>query len=255
MKIRNILVKKGKTTKPKGNKLSETYFISAFPKSGSSFISLVLADLLKYQLVDIVYSHFREQDLYLPKMEGYKHVSTISKHHTLATVPNIDILKDYCVKPVVLVRNLHDVVISLRDHISKTLRWPHFDVPFDFNEWEESRQFDFLIDLAIPWYIHFYVSWKKQYLNKKMDILFINYEDFNKNPLSVFKTMLEFLGHDFQNQDIEKSIEKVKLMAKSKNRINKGVLGRGEAFLTPSQKERILDCTGYYPDIDFKEIL
>ncbi|WP_410004667.1 sulfotransferase domain-containing protein [Aequorivita nionensis] len=254
--IKNKLIKT-LGLKKENSKLSEShfFFITAFPKSGSSFISLVLSDLLKIPIADIVYSHFREQDIYLPKLESLKGSKIISKHHTLATTPNIELLKENSISPIVLTRNLPDTIISLRDHISKTLRWPHFQVPSDFDKWENKNQFDFLIELAIPWYVFFYVSWNKAYQNNDIDIKFIRYEDFNKSQSKTIKAILEYLDFQIDEEKILDSIDRVKNLSIDKNRLNKGVMDRGKNLLTSSQMDRIESFSRFYPNIDFTPIL
>jgi len=253
--IKNRLIKILSKRESENNRLEDFFFISAFPKSGSSFISLVLTDLLDLPIVDIVYSHFREQDIYLPKIEAYQNIKTISKHHTLATTPNLELLSKFNVSPVILIRSLPDTIISLRDHISKTLRWPHFQVPKDFDKWESDVQFDFLIDVAIPWYIFFYTSWKKVEKENVIKIKFVKYENFNAKPAEAIKDITEFIGFEIEIKQIEESMKKVKLLSKDKNRINKGVVNRGDTLLSEVQKEKIASFAKYYPDIDFESIL
>jgi len=235
--------------------IKEFLYISAFPKSGSTFILLVALDLLKYSRVHLIYDFLREQDLYEPKLIANVNKKTISKHHTLATNPNVLLFQKYKISPVVLTRNLPDTVISLRDHISVSLQWPHFVVPNDFNKWEEIDQFEFLIDLALPWYIFFYASWWKVKREKNLLTKFVRYEDFHSQQAATIQEILEFWGYKFSLEVIEDSMERVNQMAASKNRRNKGIMNRGKEILSESQMKRINSLTRHYPDIDFNPIL
>ncbi|AGC77398.1 hypothetical protein DDD_2271 [Nonlabens dokdonensis DSW-6] len=241
--------------KKNNSKIDGIHFITAFPKSGSSFISLVISDLLGYPIRDLIYSHFREQDIYLPELNKYLNQNIVSKHHTLATEPNIDILKENNIHPIILIRNLADVVISLRDHIVKTLKWPHFEVPLDFDQWNDKDQFNFLIEMAIPWYIFFYVSWRKVEKENKLRTKFICYEEFNQRPLEVFKQIFVHYNLNIDEDKILASMNNVKSMSKNKNRLNKGIIDRSSKLLTVDQINKIHDYTKFYPNIDFEPIL
>lgn len=230
-------------------------FISAFPKSGSSFILLVIINLLKYSRGQLIYSFLREQDLYEPFLKAHSKKNIISKHHTLATDPNVKLFKKYNIEPIILTRNLPDTVISLRDHISESLQWPHFIVPQDFNTWKDEVQFDFLIDLAIPWYIFFYVSWKKTQKQELLKVKFFNYEIFHKNKAETILEITNYWGYEYTLADIIESMDEVSKMSTKENRVNKGVMNRGAEYLSKSQVERIIALTKHYPDIDFSSIL
>jgi len=233
----------------------EFLFISAFPKSGSSFISLVISDVLNLPIQDIVYSHLSEQDLYLPLIEQYNDRKYLSKHHTLATLPNIKILQDYGIRPVILTRKLPDVIISLRDHISKTLIWPHFFVPNDFANWDETQQFNFLIDLAVPWYLFFFTSWKKIKEENSLQLMFVEYENFHKDKSETIQNILNFMGYDISLKDIIESMGKVTSLPSKQNRLNKAEINRGKKQLNDNQLSKIVEMTKNYPQVDFSPIL
>lgn len=238
----------------KNNKQKTFFYISAFPKSGSSFISLVLKDLLRIDLVDLINSHYGEQDLYEPKLIKYLQKKTITKHHTLASKPNIDLFIKYDIKPIILTRNLPDTIVSLRDHLSRTLIWPHFHVPNNFNSMSIAKQYDFLIDFATPWYIHFFSSWKNVEKQNVLEIKFIQYENFHNDKVSAIKEILEFWKFNFSEKEIIKSINYVEGLSEKQNRVNKAIMNRGKKLLTEQQLEKLRVFTKYYEDIDFSPI-
>ncbi len=255
--IKNFQKTKDKKQKEGGlqKPLRESLYISAFPKSGSTYIVLVANQILKYSRENFIYDYLGEQDLYAPILEANAHKNTISKHHTLATKPNVALFKEYKINPVVLTRNLPDVVVSLRDHIEKTLQWPHFEVPKDFGEWEEEKQFDLLIDLALPGYIFFYVSWINVSREKELKTKFVRYEDFYMNKASTIKEIIEFWGRECSLKAVEESMVSVNELSNKKNRINKAVMDRGRQSLSEAQQKRIIKLTTYYSDVDFSPIL
>ena len=253
--IKNKFISKGKLKHNKDKKeLKDFLYVSAFPKSGSSFISLVLKELIKYDLVDLVYSHFGEQDLYEPKLENYLYTNTITKHHTLASLPNIKLFVKYNIKPIILTRNLPDTIVSLRDHLSKTMIWPHFHVPNNFNSLSIVEQHDFLIDFATPWYIYFFLSWKKVENDNILDIKFIQYENFYIDEVGIIREILDFWNFEFSNQEIKECIKYVHNLSKKQNRVNLAIMHRGQELLNKRQLEKLEYLTKYYQNVDFSSI-
>ena len=83
----------------------------------------------------------------------------MTQQHCRATGPNTQILQAFGIRPVVLVRRLDDIFLSLCDFydggaIINTFYgdvWPTLD---------PSAKFDQIIDNMIPWYASFYASWE-----------------------------------------------------------------------------------------------
>ncbi|GAB4284895.1 MAG: hypothetical protein Kow0068_10100 [Marinilabiliales bacterium] len=82
----------------------------------------------------VVYQFLRnEQDIYLPAMiDAVLFKNFITQQHTRATQPNLKILNDYKIRPIILVRNIFDVVISLRDYLLIAAKMPMAFVTEDF---------------------------------------------------------------------------------------------------------------------------
>src|SRR6187551_3281662 len=94
--------------------------LACMPKSGSSFLSAALAQAAGYPLYQFVYTYDRnEQDLYLPALvSGLGLPSpTVTQQHVRATGSNLDLTQVFNLRVVLLVRNLFDALVSLRDHI------------------------------------------------------------------------------------------------------------------------------------------
>jgi hypothetical protein len=79
--------------------------IACMPKSGSTFLSKLLAHYTGYKYTSIVYDlKQNEQDIYLPKLiDNYNH-HLIIHQHCRATISNVLLLKEHQIKVVVLVR-------------------------------------------------------------------------------------------------------------------------------------------------------
>jgi len=93
-------------------------FVAAMPKSGSSFLARALCEATTYRhsYCDFSYANI-EQELYLPRLVDIYGKGTVVQQHVLANEPNLLLFKEFGIRPIVLVRNLFDLVISVRDHL------------------------------------------------------------------------------------------------------------------------------------------
>lgn len=231
--------------------------VACFPKSGSSYISRTLAAILGTEFIFIAGSKknkpdreiflTNEQILSFEKLEPLSRKSFVSQAHCIATDRNIGLIKYFDITTIVLVRNIFDTCISLRDHILKDANKKQIVaiISSEFPSWPEEKQLDLIVDLFVPWYIKFYVSWYN--CSQTM----VTYESMVSNQVEFFRSLLKQCGHEFSKAEIE---SKLNLDLQPKGRFNKGVVGRGEK-LSSDQKNRILTFLTYYPEVDFDLII
>lgn len=248
----------GLFSKLSGNSGQHQVILTAcFPKSASTYISRNMAAILGYEVASLSGSRksvsdpgnhlVREHDLTYGRLKKKCRKNIVAQNHTLATTENVGLINHFNITTFVLVRNLFDICMSYRDHILKD---PNRDEVYaayseGYEQWSQERQLDFVIDLIIPWYIKFYVSWSRQ------DAFIVSYEDMVENPPEFFKRVFEYCGHDFSESEIA---EKLDIKRQPEGRFNKGVVGRGSE-LSQSQQDRIIKYTEYYPDINFDQVL
>ena len=218
--------------------------LSSFPKSGSTYISNVLASQKSFKRAILV-KHFghREQELdesVIRKTKG----NFISQTHTKYSDATKEIINKYNLKTIILIRNIYDCIVSFKDHISnESIIFPMFYMDHKLTNINN-------IDLALakllcPWYFSFYASWQ-DYDNK----ILIKYEELIINEKKLFKKIFNFLNLDFSTYKPIQLDDQLK-----KNlRINKGVIGRGDE-LSPEAKEYIEDFAAYFPSYNMTEIL
>lgn len=237
------------------NNTKNRILIAAMPKSGSTFLTQVLVKLTGYEGSGLWYAPINEQDLYLPKLLISTEFPNISRQHVRATDPNIELMKIFSIRPIILVRDIFDVVISLQDYFyNKTLIVPFCYLDKNFYKLDSETQRDFIIDLALPWFFNFYVSWHNAYFNKYIDeALWIQFKDLILDKTITIRKILNFYKIDKTDREIQSAIESLE---KDKNKINmnKGIIGRGSKLLTKKQKEKIIELSDYYPGVDFKYI-
>ncbi|MEQ8554338.1 MAG: hypothetical protein RIC06_16560 [Cyclobacteriaceae bacterium] len=224
--------------------------ISCFPKSASTFLTKTISETLGLEYVFFTPSFHRvEQEIHEIELLKYLNTDTVTHQHFKANSNNIKILKEYGMKPVVLVRNLYDAIVSFRDHCLKetTNAWSmaYINAP-QYKALSMEKQFDFIIDLVVPWYLNFYLSWKNAYKDFRIQPLIINYNEVISKPEEVIETILLYA------YGIRKKV--VISVPGEDTRFNVGETGRGMKILSKPQIKRIESLMEYYPEEDFSDI-
>jgi hypothetical protein len=148
------------------NDASAGLLVACSMKSGSTYVSRILARYLDAHLADPIldYYGYREQNLYewhLIPVLGSRFVLHL---HIKPYAPHLALIERHRLKVVYLWRNLGDAVLSLDDHIVKE-HWEtsavYIDNVADYRALSTDARHRFLIDYALPWYISFHLAWKK----------------------------------------------------------------------------------------------
>jgi len=150
-------------------------------------------------------------------------------------------------KPVVLVRNLYDIVISLDDHLlgeSDVTAMAY--VPRDFATWPSKRRHEFIAKMMMPWYFNFYVSW-----SDCPDVLMVQYTELVADPLATISRVVAHAGISCTPKMIAAALSTVRAR---NTRFNVGKSGRG-AELPDEVRELVKQQTMYYRDVDFSPLL
>jgi hypothetical protein len=170
----------------------------------------------------------------------------VSKDHVRYSDATIEYIKEFNLKPVVLVRNLYDVVLSLIDHhkIESTV-YPMAFVPPNIVKWDFEHAAKFVTRMVMPWYFNFFVSW--QLCEQK---IMVRYEDLAVDPVTVVKKICDYWKLDFSELDIINAIKRAKQLPTRKN---VGAAGRGHS-LGEREKAQIREMATFYQGIDFSTI-
>ena len=153
------------------------------------------------------------------------HKNYVAQHHTRYSLTTDQIINDFNIKPIVLVRNIFDVIESVFDHCHKEgVTMPMAYVPDDFLKWDGDIARNFIGQMIVPWYFNFYVSW--YHYDKK---ILITYENMIKNPIDILAEIVDYTGISTQRKDIENSVLK---STKQSTRKNIGKAGRGKNVST-----------------------
>jgi hypothetical protein len=233
--------------------LGRHIFIACVPKSASTFLKNVLVSLTGYRDAFMVYAAGQsEHELYLPTLRETARLNTVTQQHCRASDANVQLMQGFEIRPVVLVRNIFDSVMSLLDFYDGGA---YFNSYFraDFESLDRESKIDLLIDNVIPWYLQFVASWDLVEKQNRLELMWLTYEELIGDKSTALKNVLEFYGLGARRRDVEQKLSDIESERRS-IRFNKGIAGRGRSGLNERQKAQIRRLTKYYPSTDFGRI-
>jgi tetratricopeptide (TPR) repeat protein len=235
------------------DQLGRHLFIACVPKSASTFLKNLLVNLTGYRDLFTVYAAGQsEHEIYLPTVREFAHLDTVTQQHCRASDANVHLMQAFGIRPVVLVRNILDSVMSLLDFYNQGA----FQTSYFRAEWpllDEPTKIDLLIENVIPWYFQFVASWDLVERQKRLEVHWLSYEELVADKPSTVLRVLEFYGLGASRRGVQQKIGELE-SEERKIRFNKGVTGRGRSGLHDRQKEQIRRLTRYYPSTDFARI-
>ena len=221
--------------------------LACMPKSGSTYLSNTISRLPDFRLMSLVSGAPRAEQEIDPRVaiRKSKH-NYISHQHVRYHRGTFEAIQEFQLIPIVLVRNIFDCVVSLRDH----WRRESFEIPMayvvdDHLKLNDQDLDQMIVQMVIPWYINFFVSW-----TQCDSALWLRYEDVILDPAKAVTSILERAGHPVDHEAISAAVLKSN---PDRERKNVGRPGRG-ASLPENQKEVIRKYRHFYPDIDFSPI-
>src|SRR6266568_460637 len=241
------------TTEITPEQMGRHLFIACVPKSASTFLKNTLVNLTGYRDLFTVYAAGQsEHEIYLPTLRELAHLDTVTQQHCRASDANVHLMQAFGIRPVVLVRNIFDSVMSLLDFYNKgAFQTSYF--PADWPALDVEMKIDLLIENVIPWYFQFVASWDLAEKQKRLEVHWLSYEDLVADKTSSVLKVLEFYRLGASRRGVEQRIGEIESEGR-KIRFNRGVTGRGRSSLSNRQKEQICRLTRYYPSTDFGRI-
>src|SRR4030095_7260236 len=161
--------------------------------------------------------------IYLPTLRESAHLDTVTQQHCRASDANIHLMQAFAIRPVVLVRNIFDSVMSLLDFYNKGA----FQTSYFRSDWptlDQETKLDLLIENVIPWYFQFVASWDLAEKQQRLEILWLTYEELTADKPSTVLKVLAFYGLGASRRGVEERIREIE-SEEQKNRFNKGVTG------------------------------
>jgi hypothetical protein len=222
--------------------------IACMPKSASSFLYDALAYLPGLRRATLVPGNAgREQELDPGWLRAQNRWRWVGRQHVRWSQPTAKLMRVHGITPVVLTRNLFDIVASLRDHLRSEDHVDHAAwLTPDHVALPDAELDVVLAELAMPWYVHFYLSW-----TACEAALWVGYDDVRSDPETTVARVLQRSGYPASAETISTAVAKAR---NAGTRFNKGVSGRGDTVSAPA-REHILRLTRHYPGVDFTPVL
>ena len=230
--------------------------VAAAPKSGSTFLAntlRVVTGLRNFRLC-AAYST-NEHDLYLPALCLMSRYGCVSQLHMKGTFHNAVLMRTFGIRPVILVRRIEDIVVSLERDLKAKAERPTVGTGQEGYSfvWQDQctrklshqRRLDMIIDLALPWFVNFYVSWYRLCEQSAVDALWVTYEEMVADTEATVRKVLAFLGLDATAPIA------AEVLARRYHTFRDGRVGRGGSELSEQQQRRLRERFAYYPGIDF----
>jgi len=230
--------------------------VAAAPKAGSTFLvnTLIRITRLRGFRLCAAYST-NEHDLYLPALCLMNRYGCVSQLHMKGTFHNAALMRTFGIKPVILVRRIEDIVVSLQHDLKEKRQRPSLGTGrsgYSFvwqdqstKELSDERLLDMIIDLAVPWFVNFYVSWYRLCEQGAVDALWVTYEELFGDKEKSVRSVLDFLGLRY-TADIDPGI-----LSRKYRTFRDGRVGQGALTLTSEQQRRLRERFSYYPGVDF----
>jgi len=230
--------------------------VAAAPKSGSTFLANTLRAVTRLRNFRLCAAYAtNEHDLYLPALCLMSRYGCVSQLHMKGTFHNAVLMRTFGIRPVILVRRIDDIVVSLQHDLKRKAQRPTVGTGqegYSFvwqdactRELNDARRLDFIIDLAVPWFVNFYVSWYRLCEQGAVEALWVTYEEMRADPQATVRAVLSFLGFD------AKLPLPAEILERKYHTFRDGRVGQGAVVLTAQQQQRLRERFAYYPDVDF----
>lgn len=218
--------------------------VACMPKSGSTYLTTILGALPEMQILYLVPGYDRrEQELDISMLRAANGLNYVAQHHVRCSQPTLTLLRHFSITPIVQVRSIFDIVVSIRDHFrTEGLEASMAYVARGMEQWPDERLDLFIARMMVPWYFNFYVSWLTC-----DEAIRVRYEELIREPASIVKAICAKASLACTDTDIANAIQQA---SRSSTRKNKGVAGRGEA-LSEHTRQVIADMAAFYPGVDF----
>jgi hypothetical protein len=221
--------------------------IACMPKSGSTFMTQLLRHHLRLPLHHLTLDYGKgEQEVCWTKLDAVVTSDALFiQQHVRASQNTLKVIRLFNIQTIVMIRNLLDAVVSFREHILKESvdsTMFHFDPAF--LQWEERRQYEFIIDLVLPWYLNFLGTWIDANKHKDISLLWLNYSDWIDDPKATLKQIDAFCDRTHSPEAASQAV------ARAKNefiRFNVGKSGRGRKLLDGDLQAKVRHLLSYYP--------
>ncbi len=226
--------------------------IACFPKSASTFLKSVLMEATGFPEQNLAFAHGQnETGLYPPDLVTSATLDTVTQIHLRASDSNVRLLQGFQIRPIILVRDIHDVLLSYKEFHDRYAS----EISF-YDQWDtldETRRFDVMVDDRAAWYLGFFAGWQRAVRSERIDGYWLTYEELMADKAGKIEDILRFHGIERTPSEIVAAIGRAS-GDRTATHFNKGVVGRGKSHFNQRQLDQISRVASHHPDIDFSLI-
>jgi len=234
------------------DQLGKTLLVACFPKSGSTLLKRLLCEATGFGEAQFVSGFLQnEQETYLPAVLHGARANRVVQQHCRATGPNVHLLQAFGIRPVVLVRNIFDVLLSWKEFLDGGATLNTF-FP-NYHRLSDEQRLALVVDDRAPWYLGFFAGWQHVVTTGLIDGHWMTYESLTADPRAAIESILAFYGITPDPARLARAAGLVN-RDRGSTRFNKGVVGRGLAAFSEAQVAQIRRLAGLYPGADFSLI-
>ena len=235
------------------------FIVDSLPECGKDFLKSLMINLTGFEEADWHHT-FNNQtsiNLYYPKIvDSYSKNLVINGLCPLPWAYDIDILKRFNIDAIFIVRDIADIIASLREFYFKRLRSPEY-ISLDslgFYSMPVEQQFDIVIEMDLALIVRQYATWYRAKQDLGLNFMFISYDDLIMNSFEISGLILEYFKLSKSDKEIKIAIEKANAQESNNSciAINNKYIGKGASLLTDSQKQRINDFISLYKNLEFR---
>ena len=238
------------------------------PKTGSTFLFQTLALLTRFEPISVLQTAngrvvASEADLGRADFIASSGKSFIIREHLPPNQNTLTLLERAKLRPIILVRNLNDTIVSLAEEWARQWRTVAHIVEVDgfhlqfcgaipwtfiqrFLKASPSERFDRVIEVALPWLCAFASGWSLISARRPSFARIIGYDVIAADPHTVVRTICHDLGLSAIG-DINDAVEAV-LSDRQRSNFNVGRSGRGRELLSVRQREQVASTWRAFAD-------
>lgn len=227
------------------------------PKSAGTYFRQAATHAIQGQLIRMCHAQGgRDGTLYLPNVLACclddAAPATVTHIHMQALAANRHLIEAVGLKPVIMIRNLADMLASFLDMLEvdpmARAEGLNCQVPGNFCELDRGARLDFVIDMIAPWYASYFATWKDFAATAPDTVCVLHYHEFCENPAETLYRALAHAGFATTRFQCLKSMERT-WEGKENYRYNKGVSGRGKKYFSPEHFARLRRLLSHYPQL------
>ena len=227
------------------------------PKSAGTYFRQAAIHATNGQLIRMCHAQGgRDGTLYLPNVLASfldpSAPAVVTHLHMQALDGNRHFIEAVGLKPVIMLRNLPDMLASFLDMLETDpvarAEGLNCQIPRNFCDLDRAQKLNFMIDVIAPWYASYFATWKSYATASPKTVCVLNYKDFCEEPAETLYKALSHAGFATTRFQCLRSIQHV-WEEKQNYRYNRGVSGRGKDYFAPAHLARLHRLLSYYPQL------